>query len=154
MEKLYKPLARVDGLVIQRMQDETLVYDMPAHRAYCLNATAAQVWTLCDRTNTVAEIAQTLSGQRKADDLVWLALDQLAEFDLIQGHVQRWNGRESRRRVLKALGLSTLIALPVISSLATPTDNRTSLSACVCTSSAQCLQPPCSGTCGPLGICV
>lgn len=88
------------------------------------------------------------------DDLVWLALDQLAEFNLIDGHVQRSNDRESRRRVLKTVGLTALVALPAISSLATPKDSRASLSACICTSTAQCLQPPCKGTCGPLGICV
>lgn len=154
MEQSYKPLARADGLVVQRMQDETLVYDLAAHRAYCLNATAAQIWTLCDSARTVSEISRAISGRQNMDDLVWLALDQLAEFNLIDGHVQRSNDRESRRRVLKTVGLTALVALPAISSLATPKDSRASLSACICTSTAQCLQPPCKGTCGPLGICV
>jgi hypothetical protein len=33
-----KPLARKEGLVIQELPDEVLVYDLDRDRAHCLNA--------------------------------------------------------------------------------------------------------------------
>ena len=38
------PRARQDELVVEELQDETLVYDLERHKARCLNRTAALVW--------------------------------------------------------------------------------------------------------------
>ncbi len=57
MGNLYKPTARTGNLVIQQVADETLVYNMSAHRAFCLNPTAAIVWQECNGQATVTEIA-------------------------------------------------------------------------------------------------
>lgn len=38
-----RPLARSEGLVIQEMPDEVLVYDLETNKAHCLNETAAFV---------------------------------------------------------------------------------------------------------------
>ena len=40
------PRARQDELIVEELQDETLVYDLQRHKARCLNRTAALVATL------------------------------------------------------------------------------------------------------------
>ena len=43
-----RPVARQEGLVIQEMPDEVLVFDLKTNKAHCLNETAAFVWKACD----------------------------------------------------------------------------------------------------------
>ena len=47
------PRARKEGLVVQDMPDELLVYDVDRHKAHCLNQTAALVWKRCDGKTSV-----------------------------------------------------------------------------------------------------
>ena len=42
------PVARKQGLVVQEMPDEVLIYDLDTNKAHCLNQTAAFVWKSCD----------------------------------------------------------------------------------------------------------
>lgn len=155
MNDAYKPVARVSALVVQQMSDETLVYDLSAHRAFCLNTTAASVWGLCDGGSTVDDIVSKLGMDRDAEGAVWLALDQLAQVRLIDTTPHHTRRARSRRAALKALALTSLIATPTISSIATPRSNQGVGSVCVCVSSAQCLQQPgCGNSCGPLGTCI
>lgn len=156
MENLYKPTARSGNLVVQQVADETLVYNMSAHRAFCLNPTAAFVWQECSGCATVNEIADKLSTDSAVEDLVWLAVEQLARFDLIENAPPRQLDRNARRHAIKALLLSTLIMIPTVSTIATPRDNRSSLSVCVCTGNGECALPGCPSppNCGPAGICI
>jgi hypothetical protein len=54
------PLARAEGLVIEELGDELLVYDIDANRAHCLGSTAARVWRRCDGRTRATEIADDL----------------------------------------------------------------------------------------------
>ena len=75
------PRARQDELVVEELQDETLVYDLERHKARCLNRTAALVWRHCDGQTSVAEVAALLEEQLAipADEaVVWMALDRLS----------------------------------------------------------------------------
>ncbi len=47
------PIARKEGLVIQEMPEEVLVYDLDTNKAHCLNQTAAFVWKSCDGKNSI-----------------------------------------------------------------------------------------------------
>lgn len=49
-----------DGLLLQELDDEVLLYDPQQTRAVYMNATATLVWGLCDGTNSVAEIVRLL----------------------------------------------------------------------------------------------
>jgi hypothetical protein len=74
------PRARKDGLIVQNLPDETLVYDLERDRAHCLNQTAAFVWQHCDGRSNAAEIARAPSDKTKQpvdEKLVWLAIHQL-----------------------------------------------------------------------------
>jgi len=126
MKKHVAPKAREENLVVQELDGEVLIYDLNTNKAFSLNETSSLVWQLCDGDKSVSEISESIS--RKLDspaneDLVWLALEQLKKEKLIA------NGEEvvsnfagmSRREVIKKVGLGTMIALPLVSSLVAPT---------------------------------
>jgi hypothetical protein len=159
------PRARKDRLIVKELEGETLVYDLDADKAHCLNQTAGSIWRHCDGQTSVSEIAQSLAGQTKtkADDtIVWLALDQLQKFDLLEevsarpAHLAGLN----RRELVKHVGLAAL-ALPVIMSIASPTPGQTA-SQCAnptgrppgCACSPNGANPQCtSGQCVGAGVC-
>lgn len=122
------PLARTNGLVVQETPDELLVYDLDSDKAHCLNETAARVWKACDGKNSVADIA-ALIGSDAGDDVVWLAIDQLNENNLLDAEMGSRFAGMSRRDVIKKVGLGTMIALPIIASLAAP---RSAMAASSC----------------------
>jgi hypothetical protein len=152
------PMARQTGLVVQEMPDEVLVYDLDTNKAHCLNQSAALVWKSCDGKNSVMDIVRefesTGAGQ-VSEDFVWLAIDQLNENGLLENKVSpRFHG-QSRRQVLKTIGLASIVAVPVIASLVAPQNALGSVS-CRCTSNAQCSgQTGCQSQnfCNNLGVC-
>jgi hypothetical protein len=125
MNNSQKHTARKEGLVIQEMPDEVLVFDLETNKAHCLNETAAFVWKACDGKNSVADITKLFgskSGTSVPEDLIWLALDQLKTKNLIENKdeiVVDYNGM-SRREVIRKVGLASVVALPLISSLVAP----------------------------------
>lgn len=124
MNNLQLPSARNKGLVIQETGDEVLVYDLDTHKAHCLNQTAANIWKACDGKTTVSEITRMYSksvGKTVPEDMIWLAIDQLGEKNLLEKElVSNYNGL-SRREVIKKIGLGAVIAFPVVASLTSPT---------------------------------
>jgi hypothetical protein len=121
-----KPLARSEGLVIQDLPDEVLVYDLERDKAHCLNQTAAIVWKHCDGKTSVSALAQILakeSGLPVDDEVVWLALEQLNKARLLPEAlpISGEKRRISRRDVMKKVGLVTVVALPLVTSILAPT---------------------------------
>lgn len=157
------PTARKDDLVVQEMGDEVLVYDLRTDKAICLNRTSALVWRSCDGSRTAAEIAAGLErelGQPVTEELVWFALDQLSgEKLLAEGEsVAETFGGLSRREIIKRIGLTTAVALPLISSLVAPPVAYAQScnpamdmlpTGCPCTNPSNCLNGNCVG-----GMCV
>ena len=146
-----KPLARKEGLVIQELPDEVLVYDLNSDRAHCLNQTAAFVWQHCDGRTTTGEIARSLGKKVNAsvdEKVVLFALDQLGRNHLMATPPvppQLLAGL-NRREMVRALGIAAAVAVPVVASIVAPTPAQATT--CVatggaCTTGAQC----CSGTC-------
>ena len=120
-----RPKARRQGLTVQDLDTELLVYDEAAARAHCLNSTAALVWRCCDGNTTVAAMAARLgadAGTRVDDDIVLLALSELGDRNLLERPVRALGrGAPSRRQVLARLGATAGILLPMITSLVAPT---------------------------------
>ncbi len=147
------PVARKEGLVIQEMSDEVLVYDLDSNKAHCLNQTAATVWKSCDGKNSVSDISKLFgsqSGKAVNEDLIWLAIDQLNEKNLLAGEISAKYAGDNRREIIKKVGLAALVALPLVTSLVAPK----SVSA-----QSRCLNPGClctlnMGTCTTPGGCV
>jgi coenzyme PQQ synthesis protein D (PqqD) len=123
------PAARNEGLVIESLGDELLVYDSERDRAHSLNAVAAAVWELCDGDRDVGELADAATarlGEPVSEDAVWRALSQLDERRLLVGELpQRMSGPEFSRRTALAraglIGASAAFAAPLVKSIVVPT---------------------------------
>ena len=118
------PRARQASLIIKEVDDETLVYDVEADKAHCLNTTAAQVWKSCDGKTSVQEIATQMSSTDGApvdESLVWLALDQLEKFKLLDEAPAKpaMLAGLTRRQMVARLGIAAA-ALPAIVSVSAP----------------------------------
>ena len=155
-----KPRARKDGLIVHQLPDEVLVYDLERDRAHCLNETAAFVWQRCDGRKSTREIAQALGKKMNAqvdEKIVWLAIDQLDRNHLLAVSPARPSAiaNMNRREVIRALGITAAVAIPVVASIVAPTPAQaaTCLGAgSPCTSSVQCCPPlGCFGSTCSLG---
>jgi Coenzyme PQQ synthesis protein D (PqqD) len=154
------PVARQNGIVVQEMPDEVLVYDLDTNKAHCLNQSAAFVWKSCDGSNSVMDIVRQFESQGRGkvtEDFVWLAIDQLNENGLLENKLAPKFNSQSRRQVLKTIGLASVVALPIIASLVAP-KQALGVVTCACTSNAACSQPAnagCQSTtfCNRLGLC-
>ena len=119
------PIARKSSLIVKELPTETLVYDLETDKAHCLNETVARVWKNCDGNRDVAELRALMEKETKLpvpEDMVWLALDQLEKFKLLEGAPAKsfsFSGM-NRREVVKRIGISAL-ALPLIISIVAPT---------------------------------
>ncbi len=139
------PTARTSDLVVQDVPGEVLVYDLTTNKAHCLNETAAMVWRSCDGRHSVGQIADIISlqaGNNVPEDLVWLAIDQLNEINLLESEVKADFKGQTRREVIKKVGLAAVIGLPIVASLAAPT-NALAATSCSCTGDHHC-----TGACG------
>ena len=154
------PVARKSGLVVQEVPDEVLVYDLDSNKAHCLNQTAALVWKSCDGRNSVAEIARLVENQtggKVTEDFVWLAIDQLSENALLEQELKVNFAGQSRREVMKKIGLASMIAVPVIASLVAP-QSALAASSCNCNTGNACQAPsragcPSTTNCNGVGVC-
>ncbi len=156
------PRARQDDLVVEEVQDETLVYDLKRHKACCLNRTAALVWQHCDGQTSVAKVAALLEEQFATpidEAVVWMALDRLGRTHLLTEPVTlpadaaQYSRRNMLRTLRRAAGISLL--LPVIESIVAPlaAAQASCVTAAVCAASSP---PSCSGglaICGSPGNC-
>lgn len=130
MKKEFAPKARKEDLVIQELDNEILIYDLNSKKALCLNESVALVWQACDGTKDISEIRKSLVKQLNlavSDDFIWLALEQLKKENLIanKDEVNADFGGMSRREVIRKIGLTSVIALPVITGLVTPVAAQT-----------------------------
>jgi coenzyme PQQ synthesis protein D (PqqD) len=155
--------ARTEGLIVRELETEVLVYDLECHKAHCLNKTAAAVWRHCDGETPAAEIGFRLAkefGEPVAEDVVWLALDQLSGLKLLTAPVVRPDGLSRTQLVRRAGLVAAAVALPTAVSLLAPTaaeavtcghtggactgsGQGTCCNGCVCTGSPL----TCQGTC-------
>ena len=157
-----KPVARKQGLVIQELPDEVLVYDLDRDRAHCLNSTAAFVWQRCDGKHTTAQIARTLGRQFDCavdEKIIWLALDQLGKNHLLdrQPAPPPTLMGMNRRAMVRALGLAAAVAVPVVASIVAPTPAQAATGlpdGSSCVSNSDCASTCCQASlCRPLPNC-
>lgn len=152
--KHFSPAARKDGLVVEELPDEVLIYDENRHKAHCLNQTAAIVWKHCDGRTTIPEITQILQKDSEApvsDDVAWLALEQLEKAHLLREPVTRPAGTKgvSRRDAMRKIGWAAAVAVPLVTSIVAPTPAQAAT--CLglgapCSISAECCSGVCAGS--------
>lgn len=146
-----EPLARIEGVISECLDDELLVYNPSDNTAHCLSAQAASIWKLCDGKRSTAEIADQLG---LTSDRVLAALEQLVEAGLLGPQPSPVAG-VSRREVAKRfaqLGAAALSA-PMIVSMAVPSAAAAASGLCAgknCNDNNACTQDSCdpnTGTC-------
>lgn len=118
------PLARKDRLVVQELPDELLIYDLDRHKAHCLNKASALVWKHCDGKSSVKQLTTVLEKNLATpvdDDVVWLAINQLRRFHLLEAESKAFGMMKVSRRALVTKYLPAALALPLILSIPSPT---------------------------------
>ena len=156
----HKPTSRTNELVTLKVGKEILIYDLRNNRAFCLNEACAAVWNLCDGSRSIEEIERFLEarkGKKIGPELVWLALEQLLENKLLERRVSfeaPVHGL-SRREVIRKIGFTSSVAIPIVSCLVAPLPTMAqstvcAASPCRCPNSAS----SCNGsTSGPFVNC-
>jgi hypothetical protein len=159
------PKARKDKLIAREFGDEVLIYDRRRDKALCLNRTAALVWQHCDGRTSIEQITDRLGKEISREfetpideRLVWYAIRQLKREDLLEDQVEiprrvlaSMNGHLNRRQVMRVLGITAIVAVPLVSSIIAPTAAQAATclpSGAPCTSGPQC----CLGLCNT-GVC-
>lgn len=111
------PIARTENIVVQKAGSDLLIYDLVSHKAYSLNETSRIVFEACDGRTSFDTLIQ---NHAFTDDLIYLTLDMLRDEKLIQSRPDYHFDRLSRRAVIRRIGLSSLVALPMIASIIAP----------------------------------
>jgi hypothetical protein len=120
------PVARSQGLVVEHLAGETLIYDLERDEAHHLNPTAAAVFALCDGRTTASQMAAGLAqrlGHPVSAEAIGEALMQLAERELLT-RVPAIEPGVSRREVVRKaalVGAGAAVAGPLIKSIVAPT---------------------------------
>lgn len=128
------PVARTKQLLTQEIGDEIVIYDQTNSASHCLTPVAARVWHYCNGQNTIEEVTQLikqdfeLSNSDSVDmrGLVYLAVDELEQFNLIDRYLQKPQKpiATSRRKVIKTSMLAGGVAVgtmfPLIKSIIAP----------------------------------
>jgi hypothetical protein len=90
-------------------------------------------------------------GTEVSEDFVLLALEELGREGLLESSVETGLGKISRREALRKVGVGTMIALPLVASLAVP---NTALAAVTCEFSVcrrpRDCAPPCNACAGSI----
>lgn len=129
------PKARTREIVVQEIENETLIYDLKTNQVLCLNQTSAMVWKFCSGKNSIAEIADKLSFELKtivSEEVVEFAIEQLKKEKLIENESEIITNISflSRRGAIRRIGLSSAVLLPLISSVIAPSSSQAQ-SACL-----------------------
>ena len=111
------PKARNQNIVINELEKELLIYDLSINKAFCLNETTAIVFNACGSGRTFDHLKREYNF---TNEFVYLALDELRKNDLLEDAYDSPFAGMSRREAVKKVGLASMIALPVVSSLVAP----------------------------------
>jgi len=154
------PLRRRTGLIIQEIENELLIYDQERDRSHCLNWTAMLIWEVCDGRTSKSEMCRVLSQALQSpvsEGFVLYGLRELARNHLLEKPSQvsaAVTAGMTRRQIMRAMGLATVIALPLVTSIVVPTPAQAATcfpSGAACSTGAQCCPP---GICQGNGTCL
>ena len=111
------PKARNTDIVVQEFGRELLVYDLKTNHAHQLNETSLIVFNACGGGQTLDDLKRR---HKFTDDLIYFTLAELKRNNLLAEDYQAPFAGMSRREVIRKVGLATVIALPMIASIAAP----------------------------------
>ena len=124
------PKARTGGIIENDLGNELMIYDLRIDKAYNLNETSKIVYLACNGQTSFDELK---SKYKFTDDLIHLALAELKANNLLENYESTHFAGLSRREAVKRVGLASVIALPLISSLSAPTSAQAASGAPSCT---------------------
>ena len=107
-----------------------------------------------DPSDSVAQIATAIAQEINApvdEDLVWLGVEQLSKAHLLREQAGISGLSLSRREVIRRIGVTAAIALPVVTSIVAPTASQAAncrTAGQMCTTGPQCCSTICNG-----GLC-
>ena len=120
-----RPVARTEGLLVETVGEETVVYDLNTKEAHCLKGLAASVFMYADGSRTASEIAELVAYRLNtpvAESEVADAVGQLESCALLDaGPLLVRNGisrREAVGKFAKLAGVAT--ATPLIATVMAP----------------------------------
>ena len=119
-----RPRARQNDILVERVGDETIVYDGERHEAHSLNRSASVVWQHSDGEHSVPQLAELLGselGIEPDESLVEYALDRLASAHLIENEPAESLSRRDAVRRLTLAG-AAVVGLPIVLSMVAPTE--------------------------------
>jgi hypothetical protein len=116
---------RVENVEIERLADEILVMKEASLEAHALNQSAAIVYDLCDGKTLKSEMAAEIHRRRGLpadEEIVDLALAELAETELVTLDDPESRSAVTRRALIRRWALSSTLALmlPVVETVAVP----------------------------------
>jgi hypothetical protein len=141
------PRARKAKLIVRRLPEETLVYDLEKSRAHCLGPVAASVWRHADGRSSPARIASAVAketGEPVGEAAVMVALDRLDDARLLAERLPA--SGQSRREWLKQAAIIT--GLTVVSITA-----PLSVEAATCVADCDTRPNSPAGNCGAIPCC-
>jgi Coenzyme PQQ synthesis protein D (PqqD) len=150
------PTARGEGLIVERLPDEVVVYDEVRDRLHCLEPVAAEIWRACDGRRSLAEVARRTAARLHVEldaPLVSLTLQRLFRARLLEGPPVSPPPDLVRRDCLKRAAL--LGGLAVVS-LVAPTPAAAASCRALgqpCTHSSQCCPNNSGNRCCKHGSC-
>jgi hypothetical protein len=119
------PVARDEGLLVEQVGDETVVFDADTKEAHCLSALAAVIFANCDGKTSVEDLARIASDKTREPvdtSQVMNALAQLEERDLMEPRAPREIGLSRRTMLQRTAALGGAVAAsPLITSVIAPT---------------------------------
>jgi hypothetical protein len=118
------PQARPEGLVVEQVGDETVVYDVHTRAAHCLKPLAALVFAAGDGATTVEDAAGRAGVEPEAVIDAVGQLERLGLLDVPLVVVEDDGPGVSRRDMLRNAGYAgaaAAAAAPLITSIAAPT---------------------------------
>ena len=123
---MQKPRTRQDNLISEEVQGERVVYDSSSKKAHYLNATLSWIWSHCDGSRTIDDLAVAMqdTGNNDARALIVGGLKQLADANLLEAESVDVNALVSQgsmvsRRAAVMAGAS--MVAPVMVSILAPT---------------------------------
>ena len=147
------PKARKEGLLVETLPGEVLVYDLERKKAHCLNQTAGLIWEHCDGKTNATEIAHAMSDLLNTpidEEVVWYGLKHLSKTQLLETAIVRPSElpNVTRRDLIRKIGLAA--SIPLVMSVLAPQASAV-ISGCAdrfCLNNTDCI-PGCP-TCNPL----
>lgn len=125
MDAGYVPQRRTDEVLLEQIEDETIVFDVREKRVHALNPTIGKVFSLCDGSRSVSAIARELGTDLSPEDraeVVWTALCELDKSGLLAKNLPTSAVDAdllTRRNLLRKIA-AVGITVPMVTSIVAP----------------------------------